>query len=503
MGLFDIFARKPVAPVMKAKDDSPGDVDSKSDIATIPGGRTTRPTIKNAYSDMKGKTTFVGPEFVAEYIPVIRKLSWINQDVGLAINDMVQLTNTGHKIKFDPGVSADQQAKMRQHLDDRQSEWGDGLDGMSGLVNKMVSQIWVAGALSNEWVVSNDKTKVKNIALVNPETIVWSWDKKDLRFKPYQKQNYMTGEILGEKHVRLNPLTYKYLALNGDTEIPYGIPPFLTALNSLSTQGDMDQNIKFIMKQIGLMGFFEALMAKPSQNDGENEDQYRARLVKMLSDSKENLLNGIGEGLVVGYQEDHEFNFNSTTKNLAGVSDIYTMNQRSVANGLKTPPEFLGIGSGGAETGINIIFTKMLSQLQNVQKIVAANLKYGYALELRLAGFNFKNLRVEFNPSTITDELKNQQSQEIKVRNVNAKYNMGIIGQQQAADELGYDKPDQAEPRAPIDGPDQNEVDKKTKNDSAKKTREKDKAQPKRKDQKSAAAEFLVDMFLDYLGEKE
>lgn len=497
MALFDFLKRSKPTETTGAKVENIKDIDTKS----IPGTRGSRPTISSSYSDMRGKTTFVNMEFISDYIPIIRKLSWINQDVGLAINDMVQLTNTGHRIKFDPGVSGEQQEEMRRHLEARQKEWGDGIDGMNGLVNKMIAQIWISGALSNEWVPATDLSKISNLALVNPETIRFSWNKKKLRFNPYQKQNYETGERVMEKLVKLNENTYKYFALNGDTEIPYGIPPFLTAMNALSTQGDMDQNIRFIMKQIGLLGFFEALMAKPHQEDGESEEQYAARLIKMLDEAKDNLLSGIGEGIVVGYKEDHEFNFNSTTKNLNGVADIYAQNERLVANGLKVAPEFLGIGSGGAETGINIIFTKMLSQLQNVQKIVAANLKYGYSLELKLAGFNFKHLQVEFNPSTITDELKFQQGMEYKIRNVFNKYQMGVIGQQTAAFELGYDKPDQKEPRGPISGASTQDKDKDTKNDSAKKQRDKDKPQPKRKDQK-AAAESLIDILLDYVSQE-
>lgn len=497
MALFDFLKRSKPTETTGAKKEKIEDIDPKS----IPGSRGSRPTIKSSYSDMRGKTTFVNMEFISEYIPIIRKLSWINQDVGLAINDMVQLTNTGHRIKFDPGVLGEQQEEMRRHIQVRQKEWGDGIDGMNGLVNKMVSQIWIAGALSNEWVPASDLSKISNLALVNPETIRFSWNKKKLRFNPYQKQNYETGERVLEKMVKLNENTFKYFALNGDTEIPYGIPPFLTAMNALSTQGDMDQNIRFIMKQIGLLGFFEALMAKPHQEDGESDEQYAARLVKMLDEAKDNLLSGIGEGIVVGYKEDHEFNFNSTTKNLNGVADIYSQNERLVANGLKVAPEFLGIGSGGAETGINIIFTKMLSQLQNVQKIVAANLKYGYSLELKLAGFNFKHLQVEFNPSTITDELKFQQGMEYKIRNVFNKYQMGVIGQQEAAFELGYDKPDQKEPRGPISGASAQETDKDTKNDSAKKQRDKAKPQPKRKDQKQAA-ETLLDILLDHVSQQ-
>ena len=471
----------------------------------IPPGRSSRPTFgDDNYIDIKSKVTFINPGYIAEYIPIIRKLSWINPDVGLAVNDMVQLTNTGHRVKFDPGVAPELQEKMRRHLEAKQKEWGDAVAGMNGLINKMIAQIWIAGALANEWVVANDKKGINHLALVNPETIRFQWNKKKLRFFPYQKQDMNTGSAFGEKYVKLNTNTFKYFGLNGDTDIPYGIPPFLTSLNPLTTRGEMDKNIRFIMKQIGLLGFTSLLMNKPSQQAGEGDGAYKTRLTALLSEAKDNVAEGVTEGIVVGYEEDHKFDFNSTTKNLNGVEDLYNQNEVQVANGLKMASQFLGVGGSGAETGINIIFTKMLSQLQNVQKLVAANLKHGYSLELMLAGFTFQSIHVDFNPSTITDELKFQQAQEYKIRNVYNKYMSGVIGMQQFADELGYDKPDQQEPRGPISGAGAEKEERQDQNDkSDKKTRDKKKTQPKKGDQKAAAftdgfPESLLNEFLDW-----
>jgi hypothetical protein len=483
--------------------------ESKPTKGTVPSTRISRPDIPYFYTDIKGKTSFISPGFIAEYIPIIRKLSWINEDMSLAVNDMVRLTNTGHRIKFDPEVLPELQAEMKAHIEAKQVEWGDGVDGINGIINKMIAQIWIAGALSNEWVVSNDKTGIKNLVLVNPESIVFSWNKKQLRFEPYQMQNTSllgsTASAYGMDYVKLNENTYRYYGINGDTELPYGIPPFLSALNALTVQADMNQNMRYIIKQLGLLGFFETLIEKPAMGEGEGEDKYIARLKQFLDTAKSEIIEGIGEGVIVGFKEEHEFKFNSTTKDLAGVSELYNQNQRSIANGLKYSPEFMGVGNTkGTETGISIVFTKMLSQLSNIQQILAANLKFGYILELRLAGYKFDNLQVEFNPSTISDDLKNQQSQEIKIRNVIAKYGQGVISQQQAADELGYDKPDEEEPRILPDK--QAEMDQqreRDKNESDRKVRDKNKPQPKRKDQKSQAAEFLADLFLDYLSQNE
>ena len=471
----------------------------------VPPGRSSRPTFgQETYVDIKSRVTFIDPGYIAQYIPIIRKMSWINPDVGVAVNDMVQLTNTGHKIKFDPGVTSEQQDAMRGHLVDKQKIWGDGVAGMNGLINKMIAQIWIGGALSTEWIVSNDLKGIDHVAFVNPETIRFQWNKKKLRFFPYQKQDSSEGSIVGEKMVKLNINTYKYFGLNGDTDIPYGIPPYLTALNALTVQSEMDSNIRFIMKQLGLLGFTQLLMAKPGQTQGESDAAYKARLITLLEEAKNNVLEGVKDGIVAGFEEDHQFEFNSTTKNLNGVSDLYNQNETQVANGLKMAAEFIGAGHSGTETGISIIFTKMLSQLQNVQNLVAANLRHGYALELRLAGFTFRNLSIEFKPSTITDELKLQQAQEYQIRNTWNLYSFGQIGMQQAADILGLDKPDQSEPRWPISGAQMEQEERQDQNNkSDKKTRDKKKSQSKNMLEFLATfPEELLNEFLDFHNSK-
>lgn len=459
----------------------------ETDITKAPiSGRVSRPSLEyqQVIQDLKSGTKFITQPYIAEVIPVIRKLAMINPDLGLALNDIIQLTNTGHTIRFDKQQKADEVQKMRLHLKNKQEEWGDGVDGINGLINKLIAQVYISGALCLEIDIANDKSGVYNVPLVNPETINFAWNTRTRRYESYQKQNPSAAQInvTTQKMVKMNPYTFIYYAIGGDTDLPYGIPPYLTALNSISVQGDMDKNIRYIMKQLGLLGFFEAKIEKPTMIDGENEAQYGSRLNSLLTESRNNLEDGLNDGIVVGFKDDHEFNFNATGKNLTGVGDVYQMNEVQVANGLKTSPSFLGVKLSGTETGITIVFTKMLSQLSNVQSLLSRALRKIYTTELRLAGYTFQNLEVEFNPSTITDDMKTQQAEEVRIRNVNNKYLMGIIDQQQAADELGYDTPDQPEPRAPIDNSAKDREDReKKKDESDKRVRDKNKPQPKSK----------------------
>ena len=79
-----------------------------------------------------------------------------------------------------------------------------------------------------------------------------------------------------------------------------------------------------------------------------------------------------------------------------------------------------------------------------------------YSLELRLAGYNNKGIKIVWNTTTITDDVKVQQANQYKIQNMDLLYKAGIISQRQYAWEMGYDSPDQNEPRLSLE--DQNGV---------------------------------------------
>jgi hypothetical protein len=419
----------------------------------VPPGRVSVMDLPNLYSDIQAELKVLKPLDYVEMAATVRKAYPYIQNLSLAISDLVQLTNTGHQVYFDPGVPPDQVNKMRQDILDSGKEWMDGGAGINSLINKMTSQIYVGGAISTEWVPNNELTGIEQTAFINPEDIRFIYNKSRGRFSPYQLIRHSAWPVMaaGNEKIELNPMTYRYFGMGGDSADPHGIPPFVAALEDLGVQRDMVKNIQFIVRQVGLMGFIELILAKPEQQKDESESKYTTRLTNLLTESKKNIAAGTKDGVLVGYKDDHEYEFHSTTSNIGGLADVFGISQTLVAAGLKYSTSFMGGGGTGSEANITIIFTKMLSQLKNVQDLVKSNLEFGYALHCRLRGFKFKNLTVEFNPSTITDDLKMQQAMEYKIRNYRVLYADGIINLQGYAEAFNYEKPDQKEPRAPID----------------------------------------------------
>lgn len=420
----------------------------------IPTGRKSVPsqTIQGALSGLSAEYKVITPTTFVEYIPIIRKIVQLNPDLGQALDNIVSLGNTGHKVFFDRGVSEEEQDRMRRHLNTRAADsWATGAAGMDGVVNRMFSQLLIGGAISGEWVINRDMTGVETYLSVNPEEIRFVLDARETRYKPYQLVKNKLGERTSKPLVKLNPNTYKYFALNGDGEVPYGTPFFLPTIMPLERQKTMNDNIDYVIAQLGLLGFLSVLVTKPEQGDEENDDDYRNRLVSYLAQSKESVGKGYKDGAVIGYKDDHEFEFHSLGKEFGDALKLFQENEQQIASGAKQDVALWGRGYATSETQITVVFMKLLSQLRNMQNNIKTMLEFGYGLELRLAGFKFEFLTVKFNPSTIQDDLKIRQAEEINIRNVLQKYLMGLISQEQAADELGYETPDQVKPRVPVE----------------------------------------------------
>lgn len=458
------------------------------DISSISPGRVSEPQDDvSLLTALQGLTNIVKPSFRVEVIKLIRDLYKVNPDMGIALQDMFKLTNTGHNITF-PNNTDDEADKMRDHLRKASKRWSMYTAGIDGLVNKMIVQCLVSGAISVEAVPNQKLDGLSTILFVNPDDIVFERE-KDGVYQPYQVNKNWSKVRQGL--IKLNTNTYVYASLFNDTDEPYGVPPFMASLDPLKGQQDMKINFKHIMEMVGMVGFLEAKMAKPDRKSSESDEAYTRRLNNNLINLKKNLLYGMKDGIVTGYIDDHEFKMNSTTKELGNIDKPWQMNQQSVANGLGINGALIGVGNS-TESSTGIYLSKMISQLKNIQMVVKYVLEFIYSLELQLAGFNNKGMTISWSTSTVADDVKVQQARQYKIQNLDLLYKAGIITQAQYAWEMGYDSPAEDEPRVSLEdqfgkGTDPQEMTKKKqrqgdKNQSARRSRDKQNPNPSRGD---------------------
>lgn len=464
---------------------------SKPTEGNIPPGRVSVPNDLNGSSHvsvLRELTNMVTPSFRTDLIPIIRDLYKVNPDVSIALQDMFKLANTGHEISF-PNNTSEESAKMRDHLKKVSKQWSRYTAGINGLVNKFIVQSMVGGAISVEAVPNNNLDGISTILFINPEDIIFRRE-NDGVYQPYQINKYSVTNKKPQ-YIKLNTETYVYVGTYNDTDEPYGVPPFMPGLDSIKTQHDLRENFKNIMEIMGMVGFLEATIEKPNRRSDESENAYKLRLNTLLRQLKKNIRNGMKDGVVVGFKDEHEFKLNSTSASLQNIDIPWNQNQQSVANGLGINGNLIGLNTSKSEGGAGIMLSKLISQLKNIQMMVQHVLEFIYTLELRLAGFNNKGVKVTFGTSTISDELKVQQGLEYKIRNLVALYNQGIISQDQFAWAMGYENPDEKEPRAPVEGVDdvtghaQKQKREADKDKSDRHVRDKNKTSPKRNDHKT------------------
>lgn len=471
MKLFNLFGRKSPPKEDTQQNEAPR---NKPETPISPG-RVSVDEDDSLFLTLKGQTKMVEPSFRVEVIKLIRDLYKVNPDMSIATQDMFKLANTGHNVTF-PNNSDDEAEKMRDHLKAVTTKWSRYTAGIDGLVNKMMVQLLVGGAISVEAVPNKDLSGLATILFLKPENIIFKREANGV-YSPYQRNN--NAFVKNGQYIKLNPETYFYAGMFNDTDEPYGIPPFMAALDSLKGQHDMKINFKHIMEICGMVGFLEAKMAKSDQRPNESINAYEARLNRELIRLKKNLKEGMKDGIVTGYIDDHEFKLNSTTKELGNIEIPWSMNQQSVANGLGVNGSIIGLGNISGDGASGTMLSKMISQLKNLQMIAGFVLEKIYSLELLLAGFNNKGIRITWGTSTISDEVKVQQGLQYKIQNLDLLYKAGIISQDQYAWEMGYDSPDEDEPRLSLE--DQNGVNNDPQEATKKKQRQSDKNQSARR----------------------
>ena len=112
-------------------------MDVTTNPISLPTGRSTYLDIGlgNEFfvNELSPSKKLIVSDLLLKVLPQIRKLAIMDDNLSLALNDLVLLTNTGHKIKFDPQVPADQVKRMRDHLSEKSKTWVDGVANMDNL----------------------------------------------------------------------------------------------------------------------------------------------------------------------------------------------------------------------------------------------------------------------------------------------------------------------------------------------------------------------------------
>lgn len=442
----EILARK--KPVQATSPDK-----NAEDVALpVKGGRQTSPEGINTLGRFISEMAIIEPDFNAQLLGALEQLAIVNGEIGYAVDNIVQLGNTlgsfPENIYFDDAVSDEMAKEMIARLKVRSKKWYAYSGGMNSLANDLFAQIAINGALSAEKVPNLALDGLEKIVTVAPKTIRFKYDDILGHYVPFQiVGGKATLDLSG---VRLNPITYTYMAYRRVTEKPYGVPPFITALENIGISQMINSNLKYIVKKLGVLGFLEVLVNGPKPAQGESDSAYYTRTEKYLASVIPEVEKGVSKGYVVGFKGMHEFKMQPTTAGSTGAKEITDMNDAKLFAGLKQDPMMFGRNFSTTETLARVILAKTTTQIVNYQKLVGGFFEECFLLDLQLGGYPVKTVSIEVPAPMIGDKDKEETTFGKKIDNQDKLYKQGIISQQQRAQALGYDEPAEEEPRAEV-----------------------------------------------------
>ncbi|BCS55186.1 hypothetical protein [Geobacter sp. SVR] len=388
--------------------------------------------ITGVLGKLAGFYSFVGAPFPLEFLDVLEPLSIFNPDISQALQIWVNLGNTGHELTVE--------ARNPQAALDRLNALAASVyltgGGVDGLVNHFLRQIPLMGALSAEWVISDNlRDGVADCAVVPVKRI--RFRRVDGVMTPHQMTNQISGGNNG--YVQLNPFTYSYMPLQTVDGSPYAIPLFYATLKNIEVQLDATDNIGAIIRKMGLLGFMDVSMEVPQQRAGENDEAYKNRLTQRLKDYAKAYKQNISKGVAVHYK-DQEIKHNATNAGAAaGAKSVWEMNEEQIFSALDIPPSMAGRSYSTTETYAQVDYDRFTAKLGVARRMIKRFLEKGYALDLLLHGIDAQ-VSVTWNNNDTLKAKDKAETEGQRIENVLKKRDGGIITSDEAAQELGYEK---------------------------------------------------------------
>lgn len=399
-----------------------------------------------------------------QYAPLAYQMPWqtldyvellatYNPDYSQAVENIKMLANSGHELMVDAGSDL-QKNRIKDLLEEMARTTQEQHGGIDGIIDKLLDQAATFGAMAGEWVLNDEATDVIDFADINPKRIRFFWDEHEQAWLPFQKvtqvqieQAKKEGQEIRNGCVKLNPITFRYYAFDAAPESPYGTPPFLAALANIAIQRDLQHNMAQIVKKIGLLGMVDLAIERLDPLPNETESEYQTRAGQYLDDYVDVAEEMVRDGGLVHF-DDVTATMQQLGGNAAGATNIHKANEEMIFSGLKSMPSVQGRSYSTTETYAGVAYDIILRNTDRYQRGVKRMIESGYWLKCSLNGLIPKKITLTFNENRSINRAQEASAEKQEIYNAFLKWILGIIDQNDMAQELGY-----AQPKIPLEEP--------------------------------------------------
>lgn len=322
----------------------------------------------------------VDPRFPRSMITTIERAVVFNPDLSHALELFVDLGNSGHKVTVVGPQKEEVEAELYQLAK---------MLNTDSIVNQLIAQIAIGGAISLEIVVKEDLSGIKSVNLVPVKDIYFKFNNETKDYDPFQ--------WLGlQEPIPLNRNTYLYIPIMTLDGSPYAIPPFMAALGSVEVQEKFRVEMKSLAKKLGLLGFIDVTIPDLQKTPSETNKEYQDRNKEYLKNSAANIIENLSSGVIV-HTEGTKIDFKDIGKSITGIESLMSYNDTWLISGAKLLPSLLSRSSGSTETWSTIAYRQFTSQLENYQRLLKRAIEYIYCMHILLANYDEHGITIDFN----------------------------------------------------------------------------------------------------------
>lgn len=392
---------------------------------------------------------------------IVELLSDLSPDISRALWDFQRLHNPGYELKcfttsYDP-EKAESEAEIDKDATAICKEFIDRLKGYYGSFDVVLGRLSIAaflrGAMLLELVIASDGETAVELATPDPATVRFM-RKKDPQRGPY----WCPGQWQLGKFVEFDRPTIKYVPIDPMFSDPKGRAPVMPALFATMFLIGMLHDLRRVVSQQGYPRHdisidLEKLVLTMPPNILADPRKY----TKWVDDT----INSVVEEYKK-LEPDHTFFHTSVvtvnrpvgaveSQSMAGFDALIRALERQAVRALKTMPLLMGINDTTTETHANRQWEIHVQGIKSIQHLAETILEDVFTLVCQARGVVAK-IKFRFAELRASEELRDAQTETLKIRNAVSKREEGFVTQDEASMEVTGHKSVAPAPVKPVMG---------------------------------------------------
>lgn len=367
---------------------------------------------------------------------LMRILADFSPEVSRALWDFLRMCNPGYDVKAYKIGGQTEDATASKYLD----AFIKGIRKQSGGINIVVGELFmgpfVCGAIASELVLDERGRIPLDIATPNPASIRYR-RKSD----PVLGQIWQPGQWQGGEFKALDTPTFWCIPIDKMPSDPYGraiaAPAVFTGIFLLGLLHDL----KRVIQQQGYPRIDISVDVKQLQEMiptlGQNPAEFQ-EFTRAIIDQVESAYQQL--------QPDDAFIHTSNVivnrpvgaadaSSLGGIDGIITMLERMSVRALKTNSMMLDVPDSSTESEANRKWEIYVAGIKSIQHYVEDMLEDMFELALRVQGIQAE-VEFKFAELRASEELRDAQTETMKISNAKAKVDAGWVTNDEASEEI-------------------------------------------------------------------